>query len=76
MDSGLSEILKHAFSGVEKMLSGKKYQQNVRAFRLLTEELLRKHIADVETYADLDTQLAKTVCNLMRTNYPGASMIL
>ena len=38
MDSGLTEILKHAFGGVEKMLSGKKYPQNVRAFRLLTDE--------------------------------------
>ena len=37
MDSDLREILKHAFSGVEKMLSGEKFPQNVRAFRLLME---------------------------------------
>ena len=30
MDSGLSDILKHAFGGVDKMLSGKKFPQNVR----------------------------------------------
>ncbi len=54
MDSGLGVILKHAFGGVEKMLSGKKYPQNVRAFRLLTEELLRKHLDGVETFDDLD----------------------
>ena len=41
IDSCLTEILKHAFGGVEKMLSGKNYLQKVRAFRLLTEELLR-----------------------------------
>ena len=40
IDSGLTKILKHAFGGVEKMLSGK-----VRAFRLLNEELLRPHMA-------------------------------
>ena len=45
IDSGLTEILKHAFGGVEKMLSGKKYLQKVRAFRLLNEELLRPHMA-------------------------------
>ena len=37
IDSGLTEILKHAFGGVEKMLFGKKYSQKVRAFWLLTE---------------------------------------
>ena len=40
-DSSLEEILGSAFGGVSKMLSGKKYTHNVRALRLLTEELLR-----------------------------------
>ena len=40
-DSGLKEILMTSFGSVEKMLQGKKYPQNVRALRLLTEELLR-----------------------------------
>ena len=57
MDSGLSDILKHVFGGVEKMLSGKKYPQNVRAFRLLAEELLRKHIRETDAYEDLDTMM-------------------
>ena len=39
--SGLEEILGAAFAGVPKLLSGKKFPQNVRALRLLTEELLR-----------------------------------
>ena len=39
-DSGLKAILCRAFGSVEKMLEGKKYPQNVCAFRLLTEELL------------------------------------
>ncbi len=42
--SGLTDILKHAFGGVENMLVQKNYQQNVRAFRLLTEELIRRYI--------------------------------
>jgi hypothetical protein len=40
-DSGLHEILAASFGSVNKMLQGKKYPQNVRALRLLTEELLR-----------------------------------
>ena len=39
-DSGLKEILS-TFGSVEKMLQGKKFPQNVRALRLLIEELLR-----------------------------------
>ena len=40
-DSGIEDILSSTFGAVSKMLSGKKYPQNVRALRLLTEELLR-----------------------------------
>ena len=40
-NSGLDEVLGAAFSGVSKMLSGKKFPQNFRALRILTEELLR-----------------------------------
>ena len=57
MDSGLSDILKHVFGSVEKMLSGKKYPQNVRALRLLAEELLRNHISPEHSYEDLITML-------------------
>ena len=40
-DIGIVEILSAAFGGVLKMLSGKKFPQNVRALRMLVEELLR-----------------------------------
>ena len=39
--SGLKNILCGTFGSVDKMLEGKKYPQNIRALRLLTEELLR-----------------------------------
>ena len=35
---------KVAFAGVDKILSGKYFPQNVIAFTVLTEELLRKHV--------------------------------
>ena len=41
VDSGLSDIPKHAF--------GKMLPQNVRAFSLLTEERLHKHMGGVDT---------------------------
>ena len=39
-DTGLETILQAAFGGVSIMLFGKKFPQNIRALRLLTEELL------------------------------------
>ena len=44
-NSGLEEILKKAFSGVEKMLTGKKYPMNLRALRMVVEKLLRSKVA-------------------------------
>ena len=41
------------------MLSGKIYLQKVRAFRLLIGELLRPHMAGVNTYHELDAMLTK-----------------
>ena len=40
-DIGIVEILSVAFGGVLKMLSGKKFSQNVRALGMLVEELFR-----------------------------------
>ena len=37
-----------AFGGNEKMLSGKNFPQNMRAFRLVVEELLRDIIPTME----------------------------
>lgn len=56
-NSGLEEVLSSAFGGVSKMLSGKKYPQNVRALRLVTEELLRSVIMDTESHAHLMSTL-------------------
>ena len=54
--SGLTDILKSTFGSVEKMLEGKKYPQNVRALRMLSEELLRPILlsqTDVQSMTDL-----------------------
>lgn len=40
-ESGLAEIMSAVFGGVPKMLSGKKFPQNVRALRIVAEEVLR-----------------------------------
>jgi hypothetical protein len=44
--SGLSEILESTFAGVMKMLSGKKFPQNIRAMRIVLEELLRSTMSE------------------------------
>ena len=40
-ESGLSDILSEVFGGVPKKLSGKKFPQNVRALRMMAEEVVR-----------------------------------
>lgn len=59
-DSGLGNILCGTFGSVDKMLQGKKYPQNIRALRLLTEELLRPIVENKElnNMADLENVLA------------------
>ena len=39
--SGLQELLQSTFAGVRKMLNGNKFPQNVRALRIVAEEILR-----------------------------------
>jgi hypothetical protein len=54
-ESGLSDVLSAVFGGVPKMLSGKKFPQNVRALRMLSEEVLRQifECADLASAEDL-----------------------
>ena len=40
-ESSLYELLDSTFAGVQKMMTGKKFPQNMRALRILAEELLR-----------------------------------
>ena len=56
--SGLTQLLKSAFGGVEKMLTGKKFPQNFKALRLVAEELLRDIFKeDISNYNDLVSTL-------------------
>ena len=57
MNSGLEDILKKAFASVSKMLAGKMFPMNVRALRLVTEEILKNYISDMESYTGLQTFL-------------------
>ena len=52
-NSGIEEILKCRFAGVAKMLSGKNFPSNIRALRLLVEEILRGHITNLESYQEM-----------------------
>ena len=45
-ECGLVEVMNAGFSGVAKMLNGKKFLQNIGAMRVIVEELLRKIIHD------------------------------
>ena len=45
-ESGLAEVMNAGLSGIANMLNGKIFPQNVRALRIIVEELLRKIIQD------------------------------
>ena len=59
--SGLSDVLSSVFAGVPKMLSGKTFPQNVRALRMLAEEVLRQifECNDLANAADLMDELER-----------------
>ena len=50
-DTGLEGILSTTFGGVKKMMIGKNFPNNFRAFRILTEELLKAADIDLLNYA-------------------------
>ena len=52
-NTGLEEIMKSAFGRVAKMLTGKKFPQNCRALRMITEELLRDMLEHIDCHTDL-----------------------
>ena len=52
-NSGLTNLLKRAFSGVEKMLIVKKFPMNLRALRLVVIELFRGYLDEIHSYEEL-----------------------
>ena len=58
-NSGLSDFLRSAFVSTDKMLSGKNFPQNLRAFRIVVEELLRGSIDDMIKFDDLPAFLQR-----------------
>ena len=52
-NSGIEEILKCRFAGVAKILCGKNFPSNIRASRLLVEEMSRGHITNLESYQEM-----------------------
>ena len=51
-ESGLYEMLESTFAGVQKMMTGKKFPQNMRAPRIVAEELHRP-ILTADTVNDI-----------------------
>ena len=66
-NSGLEEVLKSAFAGIPRMLSGKKFPQNTRALRLVVEEVLRDIMLEAKDYSDL-IQILDMKASISRTS--------
>ena len=76
-ESGLEDILSQVFGGVPKMLTGKKFPQNVRALRILAEETLRVLFEnhDFESVDDL-TNALKQISSESRTSKLWVDVII
>ena len=57
-NTGLVELMNTAFGGVLKMLSGKKFPQNLRAMRMVVEDLLRSIVPAKKREGDWPLHLA------------------
>ena len=57
LSTDLKAILSATFGSVDKMMSGKKYTQNFRALRMLTEEMLRNLLKQNPYILDMDDLL-------------------
>ena len=68
-NSGLEEILKKTFAGVEKMLTGKKYPMNLRALQIFVEQLLRNKVASFNQYSELEMFLETVSGNSLTTKH-------
>ena len=68
-NSGLEEILKKTFAGVEKMLTGKKYPMNLRALQIFVEQLLRNKVASFSQYSELEMFLETVSGNSLTTKH-------
>ena len=55
--SGLEELMKAAFGGVMKMLTGKNFPQNTRALRIVVEQVLHQILCEVNTFDELMQEL-------------------
>ena len=51
--TGVQQILETTFSGVNHMLCGKKFPQNMRALHLLVEEVLREILGECGSYSEM-----------------------
>ena len=55
--SGLKELMKAAFGGVMKMLTGKNFPQTTRALRIVVEQVLHQILCEVNTFDELMQEL-------------------
>ena len=56
-ESGLEELMKAAFGGVTKMLTGKNFPQNTTALRIVVEQVLHQILREVNTFDELMQEL-------------------
>ena len=74
--SGLEKIMKAAFGGVPKMLTGKNFPQNTRALRIVVEEVLCPLLCKVDTFDKLMQELRMRATGSKTAKYWLENLVL
>ncbi len=74
--SGLEKVMKAAFGGVTKMLTGKNFPQNTRALRIVVEQLLHEILCKVNTMDELMQQLKARASRSKTTKHWVENLII
>ena len=74
--SGLKELLKAAFGGVMKMLTGNNFPQNTRALRIVVEQVVHQILCEVNTFDELMQELKARASKSRTAKHWGENLIL
>ena len=74
--SGLEELMKAAFGGEMKMLTGKNFPQNTKALKIVVEQVLHQFLCEVNTFDELMQELKARASKSRTAKHSVENLIL
>ena len=74
--SGLEELMKAAFGGKMKMLTGKNFPQNTKALKIVVEQVLHQFLCEVNTFDELMQELKARASKSRTAKHSVENLIL